>query len=84
MICTGRGDIGGGHCCWVEGGLCQFLTFDNTLPRCTIWDKMSGPVWDESPIGKTFAKDHPGFTCRDWPQNIPKVMARGVGLCCYR
>ncbi len=86
-VCTGRGggDVGGGHCCWVNGEVCQFLDFDGDLPRCTIWTGMSGPVWDHSPIGRMYAARHPGknYTCRDWPQDIPAVMAAGVGLCCW-
>ena len=85
VTCTGRGDKDGGHCCWVAGEVCQFLTFDGTLPRCGIWDEMSGPVWDESPIGQMYRRAFPsqGYTCRDWPQNIPEVMAKDIGLCCW-
>ena len=80
-VCTGKGDTDGGHCCWVNGTVCEFLTSDI---RCGVWDTMSGPVWDDSPIGQKYARDYPGKTCRDWPQNIPELMAEGVGLCCWR
>lgn len=82
-ICNGRGDSGD-HCCYIEGEVCQFLDVSGDTPRCTIWVEMDSPKWKKAPVGKWFAKVHPGFNCHDWPQNIPKVMQKpGVNLCCW-
>ena len=81
--CTGRGDTDGGHCCWIEGQLCQF--YDN---GCSLYDQWgtltSNPEWLAAPVGKAFAERWPGLECKDWPQNIPTVMTVGIGLCCWR
>ena len=64
------------------GQVCQYLDVDTV--RCTIFDTAPDvPGYDESPVGQYFAEWYPGFTCRDWPQNIPAVMTKGVGLCCW-
>ena len=85
VTCTGQGDVGGGHCCWINGEVCQFLfTNREGIPRCSIWDDMPTPEWKQAPVGQMFAKRWPWKTCRDWPQKIPEVMAKGVGLCCWR
>lgn len=81
--CTGRGDSGG-HCCWIGGEVCQFLDQSGDIPRCGIWDELGGPEWQNAPVGRMFAERWPGYTCIDWPQNIPEVMELGIGLCCYR
>lgn len=84
-ICTGRGDTDGGHCCWIAGEVCQFLFTDRGgTPRCGVWDEMGGPAWQNAPVGRWYADAYPGFTCIDWPQNIPEVMAGGIGLCCWQ
>ena len=82
VVCTGAGD-NGGHCCWIKGQVCEFLTEVDGIPRCSIWDNMKGSSWKSSPVGLWFRENYPGKTCRDWPQNIPEVMERGVGLCCW-
>ena len=83
ITCTGRGD-NGGHCCWINGQVCQFLFTDRGgTPRCGVWDTQGSPEWQAAPVGRWFAKRHPGKTCKDWPQRLPGVMALGVGLCCW-
>ncbi len=82
--CTGRGDTNGGHCCYIEGKVCEFLFVNRGgVPRCSIWDEMDSNKWRRSEVGKWFAKTYPGFNCQDWPQNIPEAMAAGRGLCCW-
>lgn len=84
MACNGRGDSGG-HCCWIKGQVCEFLFVNRGgTPRCSLWDEMPTPEWENAPVGQWFAETRPGYTCRDWPQNIPEVMAEGVGLCCWQ
>jgi hypothetical protein len=83
--CSGRG-ADGDHCCWINGDVCQFLNVETV--RCTIWDDIGGSVWQTAPVGGVYARRYPGFTCHDWPQNIPEVMnaAKGLGpyaLCCW-
>ncbi len=85
--CTGRG-ADGDHCCYIAGKVCEFLEIDGDLPRCSIWTGMDTPQWKNAPVGQWFAEFHPGFTCHDWPQNIPEVMAKAdvtgpFGLCCW-
>lgn len=82
MICNGRGD-GGDHCCYIEGKVCFFLESVDGTPRCSIWDQMDTPRWRRSKVGKWMGERYPGYTCRDWPQNIPEVMDAGIGLCCW-
>lgn len=72
-----------GHCCWVNGTLCKFFRVEDGLAVCSIWDQMDTDEWWTSPMGRQFAEESPGYTCRDWPQNIPQVMATGIGLCCW-
>lgn len=83
-VCTGQGDRDGGHCCWIAGKVCQFLDETGEIPRCSIWDRLGDQEWQNAPIGQLFARAWPGYTCIDWPQNIPEVMASPVGNCCYR
>ena len=85
--CNGQG-ANGDHCCYIEGKVCQFLDESGPIPRCSIWNEMPSPEWDAAPVGQFFARNHPGFTCRDWPQNIPEVMeaAKTAGpffACCW-
>lgn len=77
-VCSGRGDAGD-HCCYINGEVCQFLTYEDDVPRCSIWGEWD-ENWQEAPVGQWFARVYPGYTCADWPQNIPEV--RG-GLCCW-
>ena len=83
-VCNGAGDRGG-HCCTIAGQTCQFLTAE---VRCGKWDTMGDREWTEAPVGQWFASVHPGYTCHDWPQNIPYVMeqAETAGpffACCW-
>jgi hypothetical protein len=89
VVCNGRGDQGG-HCCWIDGVVCQFLFTDRGgTPRCGIWDEMSDSTeWAAAPVGLMFARKYPGMTCHDWPQNIPELMEREpemgpFALCCW-
>jgi hypothetical protein len=83
MVCTGDGDAGG-HCCWVSGVVCSALEVVDGLPRCSFMSAgqaMQGNTeWELLPIGLAFAKDHPGYDCYDWPQNIPNLTG---GKCCW-
>lgn len=91
-LCTGQG-ANGDHCCYIDGKVCEFLFTDRGgTPRCSLfseWGKLDeNPEWRDSPVGRWFAKDHPGFDCGDWPQNIPEVMAMAPELgpffaCCW-
>jgi hypothetical protein len=88
IACTGRG-ANGDHCCYIAGKVCQFLFTDRGgTPRCSIFEEQPTPEWEAAPVGRWFAESYPGFNCRDWPQNIPKVMAKAdltgpFGLCCW-
>ena len=86
--CTGRGDTDGGHCCWINGEVCQFLFTDRGgTPRCRLfsdWGNLKNlEEWLAAPIGQWFADRYPDSECGDWPQNIPEVMASGSGVCCW-
>ena len=88
VSCTGRG-ADGGHCCWIGGQVCEFLDTSGELPRCGLWDiqMKRSSRWRDAPVGQWFAETHPGFDCKDWPQNIPVEMAKAditgpYGLCC--
>jgi len=88
MICTGRGDTDGGHCCWIHGEICEFLFVNRGgWRRCRLhsdWGNLTELAeWANAPIGQWFAENHPGYDCGDWPQNIPEVMAKERGLCCW-
>ncbi len=93
ILCNGRGGDGG-HCCWIDGKVCEFLFTDRGgTPRCSIFDQFSGDShpsqeWLDAPVGQWFAETYPGYHCGDWPQNIPEVMAKAdvtgpFGLCCW-
>ena len=93
MFCTGRG-ADGDHCCYIGGKVCEFLFTDRGgTPRCSIFDQFDGDQhpsqeWLDAPVGQWFLETHPGYHCGDWPQNIPKVMAKAditgpYGLCCW-
>lgn len=76
-LCTGRGSSGD-HCCYMAGEVCQYLDTDTI--RCTIYDIAPDvPGYDESLVGQYFARLYPGFTCRDWPQNI----SAAPNQCCF-
>ena len=86
-VCTGRG-ANGDHCCYIAGEVCQFLNSELDPPRCTVWDSMPSPEWEAAPVGRRYARINPGYTCRDWPQDIPEVMeqAKTAGpffACCW-
>lgn len=86
--CNGSGDPtpdgGWDHCCYIDGQVCQFLTYEGNLPRCSLFDQWGAlrdnPEWVDAPVGQFFAVFYPSFDCGDWPQNIPNVKG---GLCCY-
>lgn len=76
------------HCCYVEGRECEFLTFVESRPRCSLYEHwgalLSLDVWLESPIGRFFARRFPGFDCGDFPQNMPpELLPEGTWLCCF-
>ncbi|MDX1450441.1 MAG: hypothetical protein R3246_15435 [Acidimicrobiia bacterium] len=48
-----------------------------------MWDEIGGPEWRALPVGRMFADRYPGYTCRDWPQHIPEVMAGDGDKCCW-
>lgn len=84
VLCQGRGDTNGDHCCWINGQVCQFLDTSDNIPRCSMWNKMHQKRYKDSPIGQWMAENYPGKDCKDWPQNIPEVMtAPGANLCCW-
>ena len=76
----------GDHCCWINGEECEFLLFEDGMARCALWSEdMKGlKSWQLAPVGRWFAETHPGFDCKDWPQNIPDEMEKGIGLCCWQ
>jgi len=83
MVCDGRGDRGD-HCCYIDSVPCELLVVVGGVPRCSVWDAQLGnPVWESAPVGRWFAARYPGFECRDWPQNIPEVMAGTARVCCW-
>lgn len=92
VSCTGRG-ANGDHCCYIGGTVCQFLFTDRGgSPRCSLYDEwghlVGNPEWAAAPVGKWFAENYPGYTCADWPQNIPEVMAAAPTagpfyVCCW-
>lgn len=87
-ICTGRGDVDGGHCCWIGGTVCEVLEVVDGMPRCPFMlagaPMLGNPEWEALSVGEFFRNGFPGYDCRDWPQNIPEVMSDGVGLCCWQ
>ena len=89
VTCNGRGQGDGGHCCYIAGEVCQFLFTDRGgTPRCGVWDEMDTDGWQAAPVGVWFAENYPGYTCKDWPQNIPEVMAQAETagpfyVCCW-
>lgn len=91
VVCSGRGD-NGGHCCWIGGEVCEFLSIDSEIPRCSLYDEWGtlskNPEWRDAPVGRWFAETYPGYDCGDWPQNIPEVMAAAPDagpfyVCCW-
>lgn len=84
MTCTGRGS-NGGHCCWISGVVCPLLVEVDGLPRCAVWGRWDSVEYLETAAAAWFEASWPGrgYTCADWPQNIPEVMAEGIGLCCW-
>ena len=85
-ICNGKGD-NGDHCCYINGQVCEFLftgfSVEGYIPRCMVWDEMDTEKWRNSPVGRWMTERYPGYTCRDWPQNIPEIMATARNLCCW-
>lgn len=91
VVCNGRG-ANGTHCCIIRNQVCEFLVFEDTLPRCSLHDQWGdlhdNTEWADAPVGRWFAEKYPGFDCGDWPQDIPKVKAQAVTAgpffeCCW-
>lgn len=83
-VCNGQGDRGG-HCCWHDGEVCSLLDTSGPVPRCSVWGRWDSEPYLSSDAAAFYEGRWPGrgYTCADWPQNIPEVMERGVGLCCW-
>lgn len=85
-VCNGRGD-GGDHCCYMAGEVCEFLVYEDDVPRCSVWnlDKWKSSRWRNAPVGQWAKNNWPDkkYTCNDWPQNIPNPETLG-GLCCWK
>lgn len=88
--CSGRGD-GGDHCCYINGVVCEFLTYEDDLPRCGLrlehgnWHAVHADLrWKNAPVGRWFAARHPGFGCGDWPDKIPAAIEQPGGKCCWQ
>lgn len=81
------------HCCWIGGVACPHLGENIVMGRrwaCTLLVEYGswGAVYESVEYQATaaaafFTENHPGKGCGDWPQNIPEVMAEGIGLCCW-
>lgn len=85
VVCNGRGD-NGSHCCTINGETCPLLTIDQSgTPRCSVWGQWDEPTYQASAAAAWFAERYPGYTCADWPQNIPELAGRsGPGMCCWK
>ncbi len=77
-ICTGRGDADGGHCCWVNGKVCEFLIENHGGRRFACGLMVELGDWQTvhtssrySPLAIVFADEG---LCGDWQ---PKA-----GQCC--
>lgn len=84
-VCSGRGDQGD-HCCYINGQVCPLLVFDGDVPRCSVWGQWDSPEYLATAAAAFYEERWPGrgYTCGDWPQNIPEVMSTaGFGLCCW-
>jgi hypothetical protein len=44
VTCNGRGDYGGGHCCYVDGRECPLLVRVDDQPRCSLLIELGD--WD--------------------------------------
>jgi hypothetical protein len=91
-VCDGRG-AGTGHCCWITGQQCSALVVVDGQARCSLYLKYGdwptvyeSSEWQSLPAGSYYEDRWPGqgYGCGDWPQNIPEVMAAGIGLCCWQ
>lgn len=84
VVCLGKGNTDGGHCCWVSGKVCEVLVVVDDIPRCPFMlrgEKLLGnPAWEKLPIADWFRRAHPTYDCGDYPQNIPNIDG---GLCCW-
>ena len=85
-ICNGRGD-GGDHCCYIGGEVCPLLFINRAgKPRCSVWGNWDSPEYKATAAAAFFEQRWPGkgYTCADWPQNIPEVMSQSeANLCCW-
>ena len=89
MECHGNGPD---HCCYINGGVCQFLEEDTVPGRrwvCGLYRELgdwaavhSDPRYQAAPIADWFTRTHPGYGCGDYPQHVPEKMA-ATGRCCF-
>lgn len=83
------------HCCYLNGIKCPFVLEGVDAPgdanhACGLvvqygnWDDaMDSPEWQDAVKPEWEASPLPdGYTCRDWPQEIPDDLVLG-GRCCY-
>ncbi len=68
MICTGRGDIDGGHCCYVRGEVCEFLVENHERRRFACGLMVELGDWSKVHADPRYAP-------------IKAVMLLGDGLC---
>jgi hypothetical protein len=66
--CTGRGQAGGGHCCWVKGEVCEFLIENHEDRRYACSLRVELGDWDKVHADPRYAP-------------IKEVMLLGDGLC---
>jgi hypothetical protein len=81
------------HCCVYRGVDCPFLE-ENTVEgrrwACALYRELQD--WDLVILDKRYLDEvqplyesigKPDWNCRDYPQNIPEVMAQFGGKCCW-
>lgn len=83
IVCDG-GVLNGSHCCWLDGVECEHVVITGGMARCSIWDQIPSEFYLTTRAGRYMEERWPGYTCKDWPQNIPSEMASGIGLCCWQ
>jgi hypothetical protein len=91
MDCHGNSPT---HCCWIGGQVCPHLEEDTVEGRrwaCGLyrryesWDAVyDSPEYAATDAAVSFAVNHPGYGCGDWPQNIPEAAASVSGKCCWQ
>lgn len=93
MNCTGRGDLRGEHCCWIDGAVCPFYDTSEGTPKdkaCSLrrilgsWEAVYADARYQAVVQPTFDRILPGYGCGDYPQNIPIIMeSPQSGKCCW-